>query len=46
MVFTQGCNFRCHFCHNPECVLPEKMMLLQNDMIPEENFFTFLESRK
>jgi len=22
------------------------MMLLQNDMIPEENFFTFLESRK
>jgi len=24
VVFTQGCNFRCGFCHNPELVLPEK----------------------
>ena len=24
VVFTQGCNFRCPFCHNPELVLPEK----------------------
>ncbi|MEI7999425.1 MAG: anaerobic ribonucleoside-triphosphate reductase activating protein, partial [Candidatus Omnitrophota bacterium] len=23
-VFTQGCNFRCGFCHNPELVCPEK----------------------
>ena len=22
-VFTQGCNFRCGFCHNHELVLPE-----------------------
>ena len=22
-VFTQGCNFRCGYCHNPELVLPE-----------------------
>jgi pyruvate formate lyase activating enzyme len=22
-VFTQGCNFRCGYCHNPELVLPQ-----------------------
>ena len=46
VIFTQWCNFRCSFCHNPECVLPEKMMLFQNDLIPEEVFFNFLESRR
>ena len=24
VVFTQGCNFRCDYCHNPNLVLPEK----------------------
>lgn len=46
VVFTMGCNFRCHFCHNPECVLPERMQLFQNDLIPEEAFFNFLKARK
>lgn len=46
VIFTQWCNFRCPFCHNPECVLPEKMKLFQNDLIPEEAFFNFLETRK
>ena len=45
-VFTIGCNFRCHFCHNPECVLPEQMMLFQNDLITQDAFFNFLQSRK
>lgn len=46
VIFTQWCNFRCHFCHNPECVLPEKMLLFQNDLISDSAFFNFLESRK
>ncbi len=23
IVFTSGCNFRCHYCYNPKLVLPE-----------------------
>ena len=40
-VFSRGCSFRCHFCHNPELVLPEKF----NPLIPEEDFFNFLLER-
>lgn len=42
-VFTVGCSFRCHFCHNPELVLraqfpaPNKM---------EEEFLAHLEKRR
>lgn len=41
-VFTQGCNFRCPYCHNPELVLPEQFIA----PLDNEWFFTFLESRR
>lgn len=44
LLFTAGCNLRCRFCHNPELVLPEKIKQL--DLIPEDNFFVFLQARK
>ena len=41
VVFTQGCNFRCGFCHNPELVLPEKFTSLyrESDMFAYLNRF-------
>lgn len=42
IVFTQGCNFRCPYCHNPELVDPD----LYEECIPEEEIFAFLEKRK
>lgn len=42
IIFTRSCSFRCHYCHNPELVLPE---LFQGPI--SENFvIEFLESRK
>lgn len=42
IVFTQGCNFRCPYCHNPELVLPEKF----TPEIEIDSFFQFLKMRK
>ncbi len=42
IIFTQGCNFRCPYCHNPELVKPE----LFGKTIPEREIFSFLEGRK
>ena len=42
VVFTQGCNFRCRFCHNPELVYPH---LIQESM-PEEEVLAFLRRRR
>jgi len=42
IVFTQGCNFRCPYCHNPELVKPS----LFGKTIPEEEILSFLEKRK
>lgn len=39
-VFTRGCNMRCPFCHNASLVVGGA------DIIPEEEFFAFLESRR
>jgi len=42
IVFTQGCNFRCPYCHNPELVDPG----LYQECLQEEEFFSYLEKRK
>ena len=40
IVFTQGCNFRCPYCHNP-CMVP-----MERDGMPEDEFFAFLKKRQ
>lgn len=41
-VFFGGCNFRCPFCHNGSLVLSPA----GQPVIPEEDFFSFLNKRK
>ncbi|MDE1920818.1 MAG: anaerobic ribonucleoside-triphosphate reductase activating protein [Candidatus Omnitrophica bacterium] len=42
IVFTQGCNFRCPYCHNRELVLPEEF----KEPIPQEEVMGFLKRRR
>lgn len=43
VIFTQGCNFYCPYCHNSQLIpvkLPEG-----KELMPEEYFFEFLDKR-
>lgn len=42
IVFTQGCNFRCRYCHNPELVYPH----LFEEPVSEEEVKAFLVRRQ
>jgi pyruvate formate lyase activating enzyme len=42
VIFTQGCNLKCPYCHNPELVNPE----LFTASVPEYEILTFLKKRK
>lgn len=42
VVFTQGCNFRCPYCHNPELVDPDRY----GPIFPAEEILSFLDKRK
>ena len=41
IVFTQGCNFRCGYCHNPQLVCPEQFQV----PVEESVVLEFLKSR-
>ncbi len=42
IVFTQGCNYRCRYCHNPELVYPH----LFETPVAQEEVMSFLKRRQ
>ena len=43
IVFTQGCNLRCIYCHNPELIAPVNN---NGTLLKEEDVLNFFEKRK
>ena len=41
IVFTQGCNLKCPYCHNGQLITA-----IKKDLLKEEAFFEWLEKRK
>ncbi len=41
-IFTQGCNFRCAYCHNPELVVPSQF----GPLIDQKEVLDFLRQRQ
>ena len=44
IVFTQGCNFRCGYCHNPS-LLSKSNSEPDSESFSKEKFFAFLKTR-
>lgn len=42
IVFLQGCNFRCPYCHNSGLVIPDP----EEETVTEEEFFQYLKKRQ
>ncbi len=42
IIFTQGCNFRCPYCHNPELADPARFI----NPLDEETILGFLRTRR
>jgi len=42
IIFTQGCNFRCRYCHNPSLVIPDQFQ----NTLSSTSILDFLSSRK
>ncbi|MDD4005056.1 MAG: anaerobic ribonucleoside-triphosphate reductase activating protein [Elusimicrobiaceae bacterium] len=42
VLFTQGCNFRCPYCHNPELVYPDQY----GAPVPDAEIEAFLQKRR
>src|SRR5690554_5488754 len=43
IIFTQGCNFKCPYCHNSDLIFFQSV---NNEYFPHDYIFSFLKKRK